>query len=71
MADMYLIHAQAVYDHALANYTKEGWDCIVECHTVPEMAKELAGDNIRTKAAAIRYFKSIANFFDEQRKNCY
>jgi hypothetical protein len=69
MSDMYLVHAQAVYDHALANYNTDGWDFIVECREVPDMAKELAEYNVKTRAAAIRHFKETANLFAELRLN--
>lgn len=69
MTDMYLVHAQAVYDYALDNYNTDGWDFIVECQDVQEMAKELAEYNVKTRAAAIRHFKETANLLNEQRMN--
>lgn len=66
MADMHLIHAQAVYDHAHKNWGVDGWDWIYETCTPAEMAQELASRNIKTKAAAIRYYKEWAKLMHEK-----
>ena len=71
MTDMYLINAQAVYDHAQDNWGIDGWDWIAETCTPDEMAKELASNNIKTRAASIRYYKKWANLMTEMKSNCY
>jgi hypothetical protein len=48
----------AVKRHATANYEKDGWDFLIECHTDEEI-KEAIGA-IQTEAAAI---KAVQKFF--------
>ena len=48
--------AALVYAHAEKNYNAGGWDTIVECYSVSEIADELVEANITTEEAAIAHF---------------
>lgn len=45
---------KAVKAHALANYSKDGWDSIVEAYTDSELAEEITSLGATTEAEAIK-----------------
>ena len=56
--------AQAVLNHALANYDK-GWDVIVECLSVAEIVNELRPRKIWSEGGAIKYFAQQVKIHQE------
>jgi hypothetical protein len=63
--------AKEVYQHALDNYENDGWDYIVECRGISELADEMRRNNITTRAAAVKHFgawaKTLGDYRDDIR----
>jgi len=60
-----LVHA--VRQHAAANYTKGGWDIIVECWSNAEIADAIGG--AKTEAGAIRNVAKTARMLGDYRSD--
>lgn len=58
--------AHQVALHALANYTRDGWDWVVECWTVEGIQKYLDEERITTLQDAIEEFEAYVLFIHEQ-----
>ncbi len=58
---------QAVRQHATVNYTKGGWDIIVECWSNAEIADAI--DDAKTEAGAIRNVARTANMLGDYRSD--
>lgn len=56
----------AVRRHAEANYTKDGWDYLVECWSDEEIAEQIG--QARTEAGAIRACRKTTKLLDERRR---
>lgn len=56
---------QAVREHALANYGKDGWDYLVECWDDSDIEKAIG--NARTYAGAIKACRATVRLLDERR----
>lgn len=56
-----------VLQHANDNYTKGGWDYVVECWDREDIAAEIDEGNCSNSKAAIEHIKSIVGIFEEQR----
>ena len=56
----------AVRAHAVANYTKDGWDYLVECWSDEEIAEEIG--RARTVEGAIRACRKTTKLLDERRR---
>lgn len=54
MTDLAL--ARQLYDYAVAHYEDGGWDVIVECFSIDEIAAQLAEDGATDLPAAIASF---------------
>lgn len=58
---------EAVKQHALTHYNREGWDYIVECWSDSEIAEVIK--HCRKVTTAIRLMRKEAVFFDTMRKD--
>jgi hypothetical protein len=56
---------QAIRDHAVANYKKDGWDIVVECWADDEIVE--ATDGAKTLTQAIRKVKALVKPFASYR----
>lgn len=57
---------QAVKDHAVMNYNKQGWDVVVECYEDSQIAELIAGCATEEKAiAAVR--REVAPYNEQRR----
>ena len=56
-----------VREHAYWNYSKDGWDYVVECWSDNEIAEEIV--NCRTVKGAIRKMRAVINPLHEYRKD--
>ena len=59
--------AEAVQKHAVVNYEVSGWDYIVECWTLQEIADVLTHCNITTVSEAIAHYAELARLFHDRR----
>jgi hypothetical protein len=57
---------QAVRDHALANYNKDGWDFLVECWEDSDIVEQIG--SAKTLAAAIKNCRATVRLLDERRQ---
>lgn len=55
-----------VREHATANYTKGGWDVIVESWTDEEIGAALVEEGTKTVAGAIRAFQPVVSVWAER-----
>ena len=60
--------AEQVMNHARKNYSRDGWDFVVECLTVSEITAELAAEGITTERKAIAHYAELYGILDEQRQ---
>jgi hypothetical protein len=64
--------AKYIYSYAQEHYDEGGWDVIVECWTLNDIANSLEDDE--TKEEALESFKSVANVHAERQAdamNCW
>lgn len=66
--NQFLSLAQEVYSYAEANYNEGGWDVIVECMTLDEIADRLKDADLEelTPAAAIDSFRPSVSVWSER-----
>jgi len=60
---------EAVKNHAKANYSKGGWDMVVECYEDSEIEEEIAG--CRTKEEAIARLAEVADCYHDRRQDVW
>jgi len=59
--------AKAVYAFAESNYNKHyGYQTIVECMTIKEIAEELKDYNITTEEEALKFYTRFADLHNER-----
>ena len=63
--------AEIVYSHSSDHYNDKRyrWDYVVETYSIQDIAEELEENNIKSKTAAIRYFKEYAKLMSEMHSN--
>jgi hypothetical protein len=64
--------AKYIYNYAQEHYNEGGWDVIVECWTIDDIANRLEDDE--TKEEALESFKSVAEVHAERQAdamNCW
>jgi len=58
--------ARGVYAHAGGHYNDGGWDVVVECWTLDEIAEVLIRDKATTSDAALAAFKPLVDVWAER-----
>jgi len=58
--------AERVYDHAVKNYEKGGWDVIVECWTVEDIVDHMDKYGITTLKGAMSSFGATADVWADR-----
>lgn len=58
--------AKALYAHALDHYNDGGWDVIVECWSLDDIADRLATEGATNLAEAIEAFDSLVDVWADR-----
>jgi hypothetical protein len=69
MRSQFVTLATAVMEYATANYTRDGWDFLVECLTINEIADELAILKIEETDLAIEFYRELCLLVDDRRED--
>jgi hypothetical protein len=60
---------KGIREHSIANYEKDGWDCIEECWTDAEIASFLRENKISSLNEAITKLGEQVKWMDDHRKD--
>ena len=66
MRSTFLDMANHVMNFAIANYERDGWDYVVECLTIDDIAKDLESLGITSEASARAVYFRQCQLWEDQ-----